>query len=236
MIKLFRRIIYKIFKEVKLKIVIIFIGTPVALFSQSINKLMVSDSVINVKSILIEELGQEMKERIKDTEAFNGNFTYAYLELENTLRDELEGEKRANKIPGGCNCFKREDTIYISNFIGLMAGLNNLIQINFDDSTYTSKLIYQTDGEKSHKLTEAGEFVENIELEIKNSSLLIAADSEFEHNKRIAGKFIGTTVKYYEQDNSPKGFKEVQTKVLSIFECNLEDYNQRLLEMEPMNK
>ena len=221
---------------IKLKTAILFIGFQIVLFSQTVNKFLVSDSVTNVKSVLIQQFGQEIEERIKETESLSGNFTYAYLELEDILGEESATEKNAIKSPGGCNCFKRHSIIYISNFIGFMAGLNNLIQINPGDSTYSSKLIYHTDGEKSHRLTEAGEYVENIEVEIEKSTLFIAEDSEFEQNGRISGKFIGTTVSYYEKDHSPKGYKKIQTKVLSVFECIMEDYNQKLLEIEKINE
>ena len=57
---------------------------------------------------------------------------------------------------------------------------------------------------------------------------VFSPDSKFEHDGILKGKLIGTSIKYYEKDNSSLGYKEIQTNVLSIFECKLTDYEKIL--------
>ena len=150
-------------------------------------------------------------------------------ELDNIL-DKKE-DKKTEKLPGTCQCHMLMGKLEIANAVGFMAGIASVIEINIADSSYQSKILYITDGMKTHKFNPDDEFIEDIEVLLEESKLEISPDSKFENGKVIKGKLIGKSEKYYAQDYSGTGYKEIQTKVLSIFECKLEDYGQMMIDM-----
>ena len=81
---------------------------------------------------------------------------------------------------------------------------------------------------QTYKFNKEGEFITDIVVALERAKLEFSPDSKFEHDGILKGKLIGTSIKYYEKDNSSLGYKEIQTNVLSIFECKLTDYEKIL--------
>lgn len=218
----------------KLLQIILLILLPISLLSQEVNKFEIADSIINVNEYLREEFGDEMMKQIEQMSSMNSPYSFGILELDNIL--ETDENQEMEKVPGGCQCHMIMGKLEIANAVGFMAGIASVIEINLSDSTYQSKIHYHTDGMKTHKFNPDDEFIEDIAVLLKESKLEISPDSKFENNGIIKGKLIGKTDKYYEEDYNDKDYKEVQTKVLSIFECKLQDYGQMMIEMKKMKE
>ncbi|MFK7773950.1 MAG: toxin-antitoxin system YwqK family antitoxin [Saprospiraceae bacterium] len=207
---------------------------PISLLSQKANKFEIADSTINVKEIIRGEFGEKMIKQLEQLESIDSPYSYGIFQLDNILEEEETDQN--NKFPGGCQCHMMMGKLEISNAVGFMAGIASVIEINLSDSTYQSNIHYNTDGMKTHKFNPEDEFIQDIVVLLKESKLEISPDSKFKNNRIIKGKLIGTTDKYYKQDYNNKGYKEIQTKVLSIFECKLQDYGQLMIEMEKLKE
>ena len=214
----------------KLHQIIILIFLPISLIAQNGNKFEIADSVINVKELLQEQFGDEIINQVKKMELLGSPYSYGILQLDNLL--EKKPTRNNEKIPGGCQCNMIMGKLQISNAVGFMAGIASVIEINISDSTYQSRIHYNTDGARTHKFKQEDEFIKDIVVPLEKSKLEISPDSKFKHNGIIKGKLTGTSIKYLEDKHNGKGFKEIRTNVLSIFECKLEDYEQMMKEYE----
>jgi hypothetical protein len=214
-------------ENMKLLKISLLIFLPNALWSQVANKFEIADSIIDVKAIMKANFGDEMIQQMDALASMGGLYSMGILELNNIVDEK---EEKMGKHPGACQCHIMMGKLEIANAIGFMAGIASVIEVNLADSTYQSKIYFNTDGMKTHKFKPEDEFIQDIEVLLVNSRLEFSPDSKFEHNGIFKGRLIGTSVKYYEQDNSAKGYKEVQTKVHSIFECKLMDFEQMMID------
>lgn len=212
----------------KLLQISLLIFLPISLLAQEANKFEIADSIIDVREIMKADLGDEINQRIEAMQSMEGMYSMGILELDNILDEK---EEKMGKLPGTCQCHMMMGKLQIANAIGFMAGIASVIEINILDSTYQSKIYYNTDGMKTHKFNPDDEFIEDIEIILEESKLEISPDSKFVNEGIIKGRLIGTSVKYYEKDYSDTGYKDTQMKVLSIFECKLEDYGQMMIDM-----
>lgn len=222
----------KIIRLTQISLVIIL---PFNLLSQEINKLTFLDSIIDVNKTLENEFGNEW---FQQSGQINKHNSLGILQFTDILNNSNEGQNyEGKKIPGVCQCYSIDGIVEISNAIGFMAGIGNIININLEDSTYYSRIVYHTDGAKIHKNKPEEDFIESIQIILQSSKLEISPDSNFKHNGIIKGRIIGESYKYYERDNSDIGYKKVKTKVFSIFECQIEDVNTLLkIEQEKTKK
>ncbi len=194
-------------------------------FSQETNKYKIANSIIDVKEIIKTDLGLEVFKEIEAMNLSNSKYSVGILELDNILDGN---EQKLGKLLGGCQCHMMMGKLEIANAIGFMAGIASVIEINISDSTFKSTLSYNTDGMQTYKFNKEGEFITDIVVALERAKLEFSPDSKFEHDGILKGKLIGTSIKYYEKDNSSLGYKEIQTNVLSIFECKLTDYEKIL--------
>ena len=194
-------------------------------FSQETNKYKIANSIIDVKEIIKTDLGLEVFKEIEAMNLSNSKYSVGILELDNIL--DGNGQK-LGKLLGGCQCHMMMGKLEIANAIGFMGGIASVIEINISDSTFKSTLSYNTDGMQTYKFNKEGEFITDIVVALERAKLEFSPDSKFEHDGILKGKLIGTSIKYYEKDNSSLGYKEIQTNVLSIFECKLTDYEKIL--------
>jgi len=218
----------------KLSQTILLILLPICLLSQEGNRFEITDSIINVNEILREKFGNERINQLEQLSSINSPYYGGILELDNILQKEKNIEQE--EIPGSCQCQIMKGKLEIANAIGFMAGILNIIEVNLSDSTYQSKIYYITDGAKTHKFKPEEDFIQDIEVRLETSRLEISPDSEFNNHGILKGKLVGTSIKYCEKDNSKTGYREIQTKILSIFECKIEDYDQMMIEMEEIKK
>lgn len=197
---------------------------PISVFSQTPEKFERLDSILNVNRILEEEFGKEMMSEMEKM-SFEGN-PYSYGLSGFAPVTEEHKIPKWHKVFSMCRCDIRGNKLEIAIAFGLMSGIATVIEIDLADSTYQAHLHYSTDGVKSHKLKIEDQFIENLVVPLRNTELEISSDSFFEHQKSVKGRLIGTTEKHYQTaGRTQNGYKEIEAKVLSIFECNVVDFD-----------
>ncbi len=193
-------------------------------------KFQFSDALLPVDSLLEKKFGSKKMNQIRK----RSSLKVSILELQNSLKGTESPHN--NSLLGICECHLMDGKLEIVNSVGFMSGIANVIEINISDQSYESKLHYRTDGIKMHKFNPNEEFIQNIVLPFKQSRLEISPDSKFTHLGIIKGRLTGETLVYYEQNDNEKGYKKLQKKVISTFECQLQDMNTLLLEIEKKNR
>ncbi|MDX1940910.1 MAG: hypothetical protein SFU99_10195 [Saprospiraceae bacterium] len=188
-----------------------------SLISQAQNKIEFRDTLSDYEKILNDNIDKEVLEMLDSLDFEKTSMGLGILEFINI--DSQSVDKKGFKSHSICQCYKIQDTIFIANAIGFMAGLGSIIKINSIDSTYESSIFFATDDVKQHKFKENEELIADIEVPLERNNLLISKQSEFSNQKDIVGILEGVSIEFYEGNN------KVKLQVRSIFKCKFEDYN-----------
>ncbi len=210
-----------------LRITLFLILLPFTICSQTSNKIEISDTVIDVRKLLIKKFGEEIIAKIQQLESIGNLDSYGIFEFKNIIDKKTEYlNEEFSEVPSGCQCYLTDNRLQILNSKGFMAGITHNIEIDFRDSTFETQINFHTDGGELHKYNRKDDFIEDFELSLESAQLLISSDSEFTSNGLFKGKLIGTSTKYFEKEYSQNGdLKEIQLEVLSVFECKIQDHD-----------
>lgn len=193
---------------------------------QAQNRIEFRDTLNDYDKILKENIEEEVLTRLKSLDFEKTSIGLGLLEMNDILA--LSKEDQVLKSHSGCDCYRQNDTIFITNAIGFMAGIAHIVKINPNDSTYVSFIAFETDGVKQHKyLKDDKDFIANIEVQLEKSQLVITKDTKFSDWSYITGILNGISNSFYEQDtDSREGQTELKLKIKSIFRCRLKDFTK----------
>lgn len=210
----------------------IFLILPATLISQELNSFVEADTTIEVQELVIQEFGEELS-NLLSFDTIGNPYRPGILEVKNLLESKVNKNNNSqSRFIAICQCQMDSGKITLTQSIGFMSGLAIITEINLTDSTYFSIMAHHTDGVKVHKFFPEEEFIADIEVPLNETTLVLSPNLKFSDGSSITGKLTGTSQTYLEHAYTGKGYTEVQDRVVSVFECKLEDWENIRLQME----
>lgn len=210
----------------------IFLVLPATLISQELSSFVEADTTIEVQELVIQEFGEELS-NLLSFDTIGNPYRPGILEVKNLLESKVNKKNSSqSRFIAICQCQMDSGKVILTQSIGFMSGVAIITEINLTDSTYFSIMAHHTDGVKGHKFFPEDKFIADIEVSFHETTLVLSPGSEFSDGANISGKFTGTTQTYLEDAYTEKGSAEVQDRIVSLFECKLEDWDTIRLQME----